>query len=474
MPDMAQTTPELLRKKKFTSLVKEMLQDAASGQGGRLALTDTQEGSVLRTLVEVFAREMAVAYEQLDLVQENAWLATARGPALDRVVDLLGIKRYRTGHLRGTVVFSRATAAEEDLLIPAGTMVSGRDTCTCATVHQIVLKKGECKVEAEVCSCESVEWIDEQETFDPGCLHILPRPIAGIEQVCNQKKLLLATRPESDTKLRDRVRQRVRAAGAGTALSLHEAVRSLGVEQVQVLEQPGRLKVVVGCADKIEEEGLRDVVPGTVGVNSCVRPHTSRHGNLLTRVEGRIQQVRPAGIQVEIIQAKPIELEIHAALTLREKLDPHQQQALEKRLKNRLQKYVEHVQIGEPVYEEKVRSLLLQEKAVIRCGPLPNQHSLLRPVMAEEQHCNCHDQSSYERKMYGYENEYRSCKSSAGYRDEEGREGDIFLNPDEQALVRQESIQLSFQDTGEKEMIRRYRDRELLLRSYHAESEEQL
>ncbi|MCI5143874.1 MAG: hypothetical protein D3909_19560, partial [Candidatus Electrothrix sp. ATG1] len=203
MPDMAKTAPELLQKKDFTTLVEEMLRDAASGHGGRLALTDTREGSALRTLVEVFAREMAVAYEQLDLVQENAWLATARGPALDRVVDLLGIKRYQNGHLRGTVVFSRTTPAGEDIPIPAGTVVSGRAACPCATVRQVVLKKGDMHVEAEVRTLEPVESFAEEERFGLGCLHTLPRPVAGIEQVCNQAKLLPATRPESDGELRD-------------------------------------------------------------------------------------------------------------------------------------------------------------------------------------------------------------------------------------------------------------------------------
>jgi len=429
MPDMAKTAPELLQKKDFTVLVDAMLRDAASGDGGRLALTDTQEGSALRTLVEVFAREMAVAYEQLDLVQDNAWLATARGPALDRVVDLLGIRRHRPGHLRGTVVFSRSTPALEDIPIPAGTVVAGRDACPCATVRQVILKKGDMQVEAEVRALEPAVASAEEERFGPGCLHTLPRPVSGIEQVGNQAELLPAAQAETDAELRDRVRRVVRTSGAGTALSLQEAVRSLGVEQVRVLERPGRIKVVVGC--------VSPVMPDTVGANPCVHPCIpDRQGDLLTRVEERIQQVRPAGIQVEIVPAKPVGLEIYAALTLKEKLSVREQQALEERLKKRLREYFTRMQIGEPVYEEKIRSLLLSENGVIRCVSLPNRHSLLRPVSVLEEHrCNsCHEHHEQRYHDQGCHERSRDCRV------DEGREGDVFPDPDERAELREEAV----------------------------------
>ena len=89
------------RKKGFADVVDALLADIASGLGGRLALTDANEGSVVRTLAEAFARELAVCYEQLDSVYRNAYLDSASGPALDNVVALLGLERQRGGHLEG-------------------------------------------------------------------------------------------------------------------------------------------------------------------------------------------------------------------------------------------------------------------------------------------------------------------------------------------------------------------------------------
>ena len=126
-------------KKGFAEVVDALLADIGSGMGGRLALTDANEGSVVRTLAEAFARELAVCYEQLDAVYRNAYLDSASGPALDNVVALLGIERQRGGHLEGLAHFSRGQPAPEDIHIPLGTLVAGRDVplfATCASVKK--------------------------------------------------------------------------------------------------------------------------------------------------------------------------------------------------------------------------------------------------------------------------------------------------------------------------------------------------
>src|SRR3954463_10767416 len=113
------------RKKDFHDIVDALLATAAAGEGGRTALTDVSAGSVVRTLMESFARELAVCYEQLDIVYRYAYLDTAAGVALDNVVALLGLERQRAGFLVGAVEFSRLLPAEADIAIPAGTLVAG-------------------------------------------------------------------------------------------------------------------------------------------------------------------------------------------------------------------------------------------------------------------------------------------------------------------------------------------------------------
>src|SRR6185436_6807225 len=86
---------------------------------------DTTPGSVVRTLVEAYAREMAVFYGMLALAHRSGYIDTAEGAALDSVVAVLGIKRARGGRLTGQVEFSRAVPAAADIGIPAGRTVTG-------------------------------------------------------------------------------------------------------------------------------------------------------------------------------------------------------------------------------------------------------------------------------------------------------------------------------------------------------------
>jgi hypothetical protein len=66
-------------------------------------ITDLSVGSVVRTLLETFAKEQAILYAQLNLAYDSAFVETATGSSLDRVVALLGYQRFRAGRPVGTV-----------------------------------------------------------------------------------------------------------------------------------------------------------------------------------------------------------------------------------------------------------------------------------------------------------------------------------------------------------------------------------
>ena len=68
-------------------------------------LTNFEEGSVVRSLFESFAVELATLYEQMDLVYQAGFVDTAQGAHLDRVVAVLGIKRNEPDFASGVVTF---------------------------------------------------------------------------------------------------------------------------------------------------------------------------------------------------------------------------------------------------------------------------------------------------------------------------------------------------------------------------------
>jgi uncharacterized phage protein gp47/JayE len=94
----------------------------------RRRLTDTNTGSVLRTLVEAMAREMEFLYLQLDKVYQSGFIDSATGNSLDLVVSILGIHRKKPTHAMGSVTFWRNRDPEERNVNDEGILYDGKDT----------------------------------------------------------------------------------------------------------------------------------------------------------------------------------------------------------------------------------------------------------------------------------------------------------------------------------------------------------
>jgi len=95
-------------------------------RGPARMITDVNPGSVARTLVESFAREMDRLYAQMDQVYKSGFLDTASGSALDNVVSILGIERKPAQPASGKVVFGRATEPSEIPVEPEIILFDGR------------------------------------------------------------------------------------------------------------------------------------------------------------------------------------------------------------------------------------------------------------------------------------------------------------------------------------------------------------
>jgi hypothetical protein len=87
-------------------------------------LTDINVGSVVRTLLETTAREMAVQYAQLRQVYDGAFVETAEGGSLEKTVALVDVRRLRAGHPIGRVRFSRRSGSPGEITLPNGTAVT--------------------------------------------------------------------------------------------------------------------------------------------------------------------------------------------------------------------------------------------------------------------------------------------------------------------------------------------------------------
>jgi uncharacterized phage protein gp47/JayE len=314
--------------KDFATLTSDLLQSLATATGA--ALTDDSEGSVVRTLAEAFARELAVCYQQLRKVYQHGFLDTAEGVALDQVVALLGMQRQRAGHLEGAVTFCRPQPAPADIPVPSGTLVSGRGAPLCETVEDSVLARGEQEVSVRVRSLEP-----GRQAVKAGALNLMPRPIWGVDTIVNHADLLLRQSEETDDELRERARRLLQETVLGTPAAIAQAVRALGIAQVKVLEdprKPGTIKVVLGDHDVDDA--------------------------LLEQAKTVVEDVRTAGIQVNVLRSRQVVVEIAATLVLREDFPEQRRDVILAQIRRSLQSYFDSLGSGERVRWSKVSSLL--------------------------------------------------------------------------------------------------------------------
>ena len=308
-------------KKNFAGIVEDTLASLRSGVGGRVVLDDGTEGSVLRTLVEAFGRELAVCYEQLEAVYMAGYLDTATGPALDRVVELLGINRHQAGWLEGDVVFSRQTPAPYDVDIPGGTLVAGKGVQGFETVVPAVLREGETSVRVPVRSL-----VAKGDQVEPGKLSLLNRPIPAIEAVTNPAALLPRREPETDDDLRQRARSAIRGGRTATTSAIERAVRALGIVEVVVVEDvddAGLVKVVIGDIDLTDAE--------------------------LEQARLAIEEVRPVGVRIAAFRAQPVWIVARAVLELDEDLDAQSEAALRSELESQVAAFFDALGTNETV-----------------------------------------------------------------------------------------------------------------------------
>ena len=353
-------------KKDFQTLVADMLADLQSPAPGRVPITDANEGSVVRTLVEAFGREMALVYEQIERVYRMGYLDTAEGQALDQVVALLSVVRRPAGWLEGEVTFRRGTPATADIQIPAGTLVAGEKPAQgeppplCRTTIAAVLPEGGTEVTVPVRTVERVDW---PQDAGPIQLSFMPRPILGIERVANQADLRPGLKEETDEELRDRARHAVDDSNLGTLSALRSAVASLGYADVKIEEQPQ--------------------LPGTLEILV-----DTRHGTL-TEDETKslklaINEAKPAGVYVSIRGIEPKPIKVRAVIVLEGDRTEAEKKAVLDACRRAAEAFFAQIKIGESVRWEAVKRALSSHPLVFEVKTLDDKDPLVGGTVDSE------------------------------------------------------------------------------------------
>jgi uncharacterized phage protein gp47/JayE len=252
-------------------------------------LTDVTVGSVVRTLLETVGFELALTYQQLEQVYKSAFVDTAEGASLDRVVALAGITRFPGGFPVARLRFSRRPGTSGSVTIPAGTPVTDQEGNRYLTTLAVTMAPGESTREV-LAAGETAATPEVAENT----LQFLELVIAGISDVTNPEPSRKLAAPENDSDLRQRARGALRGAMRGTVDAIRFGLIALdGVNDVTVTEDPDD--------------------PGTIGVSVAFSDDSEE---VKERVRQRLDELRPAGIVVRLGGVKKVTATVAIDLTL--------------------------------------------------------------------------------------------------------------------------------------------------------------
>lgn len=307
-------------------------------QTAPVPVTDLNVGSVVRTLLESVAREVAVGYLHLQKVHDSAFLDTAEGSSLDRVVALVGVHRLPADHAVARVTFSRRPDSVGRITVPAGTAVTDAKGNRYLTAAAITLEPNESSLDA-LC-------VGDRPSTRPvgaGELDRLEIAVAGISSVRNAEPSRQLGGGETDDDLRRRARGALHGTVRGTIDAIDFGLRSIaGVKSVDITEpSPG----VIGLAIAYDSD-----------------PPTPE---LLRQVEDRIREFRPAGIVVQRADARSITVDVSVQLRLAGSgLPPGDLAPITDAIKTALRGYLAGLPPGGTARKAKLQALVLQDPRI--------------------------------------------------------------------------------------------------------------
>ena len=307
-------------------------------------LTDLNIGSVTRTIVEAMSRELAGLYAQLNIAYDSAFLETATGASLDRVVALLSYSRFRAGHAVGSVTFTRRPGATGSITIPAGTPIAdAADKVRYLTSERYDMLAGESVAEVRVQGA-----LKSTPGVAAGTLAVIQRPIAGLDTVTNARPTMAASDDETDEALRARTRDALLTANKGTVESIRHGLLSVeGVSDVAVVEMPNGVAGEIHLAIQLEEA-------------------PAAGGELPQKVLERIEALRPAGIRVIKTAAPKAELAARIALVLAgSSLPPADVEAVRAAVRKRLVDEIKRKGVGERIRVKPLVAALLADQRIV-------------------------------------------------------------------------------------------------------------
>ena len=302
-------------------------------------LTDLNVGSVTRTILETIARELATTYQHLELIYKSAFLPTAEGISLDKVVALVGVARLRAGNAVTRLRFTRQPGVPGAITIPAQTPVTTDRGDRYLTLSDITMEPNE--TTREVLAGGETPGTPEVEE---GELNRLETLIAGISSVTNIQAGRRLTTPETDDELRRRARNALRGQLRGTCDALRFGLTAIeGVKDVVIEEAPngvsGEARLLIAYSDPSPEVRQRVIM--------------------------RIKELRAAGIRILNDEAASLRVTVQVELRLMgSSLQGSELQALQRGVEESVFEYLSSIPPGGTARRSRLLQAALEDDRV--------------------------------------------------------------------------------------------------------------
>lgn len=278
----------------FDDIVEYTLQAIIQKNAG---ISNVNPGSVMRTLVEVFAESEDIANYYLEYVYRCMDIDNCYGEELDRAVKILGLVRETSKAAVGEITLSTGDSpAEYDIEIPYGFIVStrpnrdGEVTEFYISDTQRVLQVGESEIKVAVtCTEPGLVYIPA------GVIDVMSQSLQGINSIVNEHAINGGRDDESDEEFRERIKNVRETFGKCTNEALEAAVDQVsGVTKSRVMDM------------------YRGVgTTGIIVVTDTVPPPQSVQNEIYSVV----QAVKASGIEAFIIYSNVKDVDIDIVIT---------------------------------------------------------------------------------------------------------------------------------------------------------------
>ena len=312
----------------------------------RLTGIPVQDASDIGIRFRILAQQLAELQQELTQAQLQAFPQTATGENLELHAAQRGIVRKQAIKAKGEALFSRTAAAEEDIEIPTGVLL------TCAAVEgsaevpprfvttaTAILQQGETKVAVPV-ECQNA---GSGGNLAAGMLNVMITPVQGIGSVTNPQPISSGEEAESDEALRRRLLDSYQAVTNGTNMAFYynRAMSYPGVASVKVLP-------------RVRGVGTVGIVVAGAGVDE----------ELIAQMKQESGEVKEINVDLTVEKAAPREIAVSVQVAAE---DGYSYEDISQSCRQAVMVLLEKQKIGQPVYPALIVRELLNCQGVANC-----------------------------------------------------------------------------------------------------------